>query len=307
MFQSNAWGDACGMLCGVMNIQHIKNSIWFITGGSKGMGLNLAKRLLKAGAKVAVTSRSKAAVIEKIGNNSNLLALAADLADESSVRAAVDQTISHFGGLDVVVNNAGYGQFGAVEEVSDAEARANFDVNVFGVLNVLRATLPQLRKQRSGHVFNIASIAGLTGAFPGFGVYAATKFAVAGLSEGLQADLAGLGVNVTCVYPGYFRTDFLAAGSPAVPAKQIADYKSAHDLVAMHVTGGINGNQPGDPEKLAEVLMGVATQANPPLHLVLGSDALGLAEKKAESLRQVLEANRAVSVSTDFAAATTRN
>lgn len=295
------------MLCGVMNIQHIKNSIWFITGGSKGMGLQLAKRLLKAGAKVAVTSRSKAAVIEKIGHNDKLLALAADLANESSVRAAVEQTIAHFGGLDVVVNNAGYGQFGAVEEVSDAEARANFDVNVFGVLNVLRATLPSLRKQRSGHIFNIASIAGITGGFPGFGVYCATKFAVAGLSEGLQADLAGLGVNVTCVFPGYFRTDFLAAGSPAVPATQIADYQSAHDLVAMHVTGGINGNQPGDPEKLAEVLMSVATRANPPLHLVLGSDALGLAEKKTKTLRQVLEANRAISVSTDFAAAASRN
>jgi NAD(P)-dependent dehydrogenase (short-subunit alcohol dehydrogenase family) len=291
------------MLCGVMNIQHIKNSIWFITGGSKGMGLSLAKRLLQAGAKVAVTSRSKAAVIEKIGNDSNLLALAADLADEGSVQAAVKQTIARFGGLDVVVNNAGYGQFGAVEEVSDAEARANFDVNVFGVLNVLRAALPQLRKQRSGHIFNIASIAGITGGFPGFGVYVATKFAVAGLSEGLQADLNGLGVNVTCVYPGYFRTDFLAAGSPAKPAREIADYQSAHDLVAMHVGDAIHGNQPGDPDKLADVLMRVATQSNPPLHLVLGSDALGLAEKKAESLRQVLDTNRAMSVSTDFAPA----
>lgn len=294
------------MLCGVMNIQPIKNSIWFITGGSKGIGLHLAKRLLKAGAKVAVTSRSKAAVIEKIGTPDNLLALAADLANESSVRAAVDQAIVRFGGLDVVVNNAGYGQFGAVEEVKDAEARANFDVNVFGVLNVLRATLPQLRKQRTGHIFNIASIAGMTGSFPGFGVYCATKFAVAGLSEGLQADLAGLGVQVTCVYPGYFRTDFLAAGSPAVPATEIADYESAHELVAMHVTGAIHGNQPGDPEKLAEVLMCVATEANPPLHLVLGSDALALVEKKAEAIRQLLEANRAISISTDFAAAATR-
>lgn len=271
------------------------------------MGLHLAKRLLNGGAKVAVTSRSKAAIIEKIASNGNLLPLAADLADENSVQAAVQQTIAHFGGLDVVVNNSRYGQFGAVEEVNDAEARANFDVNVFGVLNVLRATLPQLRKQRSGHIFNIASIAGITGGFPGFGVYCATKFAVAGLSEGLHADLNGLGVNVTCVYPGYFRTDFLAAGSPAQPATKIADYQSAHDLVAMHVTGAIHGNQPGDPERLAEVLMTVATQANPPLHLVLGSDALGLAQQKTEALRQVLDANRAVSVSTDFAAATVEN
>ncbi len=271
------------------------------------MGLHLAQRLLNAGAKVAVTSRSKASLTAKLGTHDNLLSLAADLGDEDSVQAAAQQTIAHFGGLDVVVNNAGYGQFGAVEEVSNAEARANFDVNVFGVLNVLRATLPQLRQQRSGHIFNIASIAGLTGAFPGFGVYSATKFAVAGLSEGLQADLTGLGVNVTCVYPGYFRTDFLAAGSPALPATQIADYKSAHDLVAMHVTGAIHGNQPGDPEKLAEVLMNVATQANPPLHLVLGSDALGLAEQKTDALRQTLTANRAVSASTDFASTGARS
>ncbi len=283
------------------NIKNVKNSIWFITGGSKGMGLILAKRLLQAGAKVAVTSRSKASLAEKLSSHANLLPLAADLANEASVQAAVKETISHFGGLDVVVNNAGYGQFGAVEEVSDAEARANFDINVFGVLNVLRATLPQLRKQRAGHIFNISSIAGITGGFPGFGVYCATKFAVAGISEGLQADLAGLGVNVTCVYPGYFRTEFLAAGSPAQPATQIADYDSAHGLVATHLTGGIHGNQLGDPDKLAEVLMTVATSDTPPLHLVLGSDALGLAGKKVETFTQALASNRALSTSTDFA------
>lgn len=282
------------------NIKNIKNSIWFITGGSKGMGLNLAQHLLRAGAKVAVTSRSKASLVEKLGNDSKLLPLAADLADEASVQAAVNETISRFGGLDVVVNNAGYGQFGAVEEVSDAEARANFDINVFGVLNVLRATLPQLRKQRAGHVFNISSIAGITGGFPGFGVYCATKFAVAGLSEGLHADLVGLGINVTCVYPGYFRTDFLATGSPAQPATQIADYQSAHDVVAAHLAGSIHGNQPGDPDQLAEVLMAVATQDTPPLHLVLGSDALGLAEKKVATFSEALDSHRVLSISTDF-------
>ena len=281
------------------NLSGIKNSIWFITGGSKGMGLRLAQRLVEAGAKVAVTSRSKSSLVEKLGDG--ILPLQVDLGDEASARRAVEETIAHFGGLDVIVNNAGYGQFGAVEEVSDAEARANFDVNVFGLLNVLRATLPHLRQRRAGHIFNIASIAGITGAFPGFGVYCATKFAVAGLSEGLQADLAGLGVNVTCVYPGYFRTEFLAAGSPAVPAAPIADYKAAHELVEKHVSGGISGNQPGDPDKLADVLMKVATMTTPPLHLVLGSDALGLAEQKVAAFRQTLDAHRAMSVSTDFA------
>lgn len=280
------------------DITAIKNSIWFITGGSKGMGLRLAQRLAKAGAKVAVTSRSKTALVEKLGNG--ILPLQVDLADEASVRKAVEQTIAHFGGLDVVVNNAGYGQFGAVEEVSDGEARANFDVNVFGLLNVLRATLPHLRQRRAGHIFNIASIGGITGAFPGFGVYCATKFAVAGLSEGLHSDLAGLGVNVTCVYPGYFRTEFLASDSARRPASLIADYEAAHKLIDQHGAGGIHGNQPGDPDKLADTLMAVATMPMPPLHLVLGSDALGLAEKKAETFRQALDAHRAMSVSTDF-------
>ncbi len=281
------------------HITSIKDSIWFITGGSKGIGLRLAQRLAKAGAKVAVTSRSKSSLVEKFGDG--ILPLQVDLGDETSVRRAVEETSARFGGLDVVVNNAGYGQFGAVEEVSDVEARANFDVNVFGLLNVVRATLPHLRQRRAGHVFNIASIGGITGAFPGFGVYCATKFAVAGLSEGLHADLAGMGVNVTCVYPGYFRTEFLAAGSPAVPAAPIADYKAAHDLVEQHVSGGINGNQPGDPDKLADVLMNVATMPTPPLHLVLGSDALRLAEQKVEAFRQMLEEHRAMAVSTDFA------
>jgi NAD(P)-dependent dehydrogenase (short-subunit alcohol dehydrogenase family) len=283
-----------------MNITHIKNSIWFITGGSKGMGLVLARRLIQSGAKVALTSRSKASLVERLGNNSNLLPLAVDLTDEASVQAAVNETISRFGGLNVVVNNAGYGQFGAVEEVSDAEARANFDINVFGVLNVLRAALPQFRKQRAGHILNISSIGGITGGFACCGVYCATKFAVAGLSEALQADLAGLGVDVTCVYPGYFRTEFLAVGSSARPATQIADYETAHSLIANHLAGSIHGNQPGDPDKLAEVLMAVATKGNPPLHLVLGSDALGLAEQKFETFSQTLASHRTLSMSTDF-------
>jgi Short-chain alcohol dehydrogenase of unknown specificity len=281
------------------HITEIKNSIWFITGASKGMGLRLAQRLLEAGAKVAVTSRSKSALVKKLGEK-NVLPLEVDVTDETNVRQAVKETIAQFGRIDVVVNNAGYGQFGAVEEVSDPEARANFDINVFGLLNVVRATLPHLRERRAGHILNIASIAGITGAFPGFGVYCATKFAVAGLSEGLHADLAGLGVNVTCVYPGYFRTEFLAAGSPAVPAAPIADYQAAHELVGQHVNGGIDGHQPGDPEKLASVLMNVATMATPPLHLVLGSDALGLAEQKTNAFRQALDEHRAISVSTDF-------
>lgn len=218
---------------------------------------------------------------------------------EASVRDAVEQTVAHFGGLDIVVNNAGYGQMGAVEEVSDAEARANFDVNVFGLLNVLRATLPHLRAQHSGHVFNIASIGGLTAAFPGFGIYCATKFAVTGLSEGLHCELEPLGIKVTCVYPGYFRTEFLAGDSAARPSQPIDAYQSAHEIIDRH-QNQIHGNQPGDPDKLADALIEVTRMDNPPLHLVLGSDALALAEKAAGQLHEAFQAYRALSISTDY-------
>jgi NAD(P)-dependent dehydrogenase (short-subunit alcohol dehydrogenase family) len=277
----------------------MKNTTWFITGGSKGLGLHLAKRLVATGAQVAVTSRSKKSLVEKLGDT--VLPLEVDLLDESSVRAAVEETIARFGGLDVVVNNAGYGQMGAVEEVSDTEARANFDVNIFGLLNVLRATLPHLRAQRSGHVFNIGSIGGLTGNFTGFGIYCATKFAVTGLTEGLHADLTALGVKVTCVHPGYFRTEFLASGSAALPANQIADYEAAQGVMNAHLTD-INGTQPGDPDKLADALIMVSEMSDPPLHLVLGGDALGLAVSKAEELHAAFEAHRSLSVSTNFSA-----
>lgn len=271
--------------------------VWFITGASKGIGLQLARQLLQAGARVAVTSRSSAAVARELGDE--VLALEVDLADEASVARAVAATIERYGRIDVVVNNAGYGQMGAVEEVSDAEARRNFDVNVFGVLNVLRATLPHLRAQRSGHVINIASIAGFVGGFTGWGVYCASKFALAGLTEGLHADLAELGVKVTLVYPGYFRTEFLSTGTVGLPEARIDDYAGARSSERAH-RESIAGNQPGDPAKLASVLLGVAAQEQPPLHLFVGSDSLSMAEKKLEAVREEVARHAATSRSTDF-------
>src|SRR6185369_3527750 len=197
------------------------NNVWFVTGASKGLGLLLVQQLLARGYRVAATSRTADELGRRVGPQSErFLALAMDITDEASVGRAVAATRAHFGALDVVVNNAGYGQFGTVEEVSDAEARRNYDVNVFGTLNVLRATLPQLREQRSGHVFNIASVGGFVGGFSGWGIYCSTKFAVAGLTESLHADLEPLGVKVTLVYPGYFRTEFLSAGSMLHPAQR---------------------------------------------------------------------------------------
>lgn len=278
-------------------VKDMKDNVWFITGGSKGIGLELAKVLLERGARVAVTSRSPADVKAVLGDS--VLALGVDLVDEKSVKAAVDATIAKFGRIDVVVNNAGYGQMGAVEEVTDEEARRNFDVNVFGVLNVLRATLPVLRKQRSGHVFNIASIGGFVGAFSGWGVYCATKFALAGLTESLHADLADLGVHVTLVYPGYFRTEFLAAGSRGLPANRIADYAGARASESAH-TESIAGNQPGDPRKLAAALVETASSSNPPLHLFLGPDSFDMAKKKLTNVGEELDRWASVSRSTNF-------
>jgi NAD(P)-dependent dehydrogenase (short-subunit alcohol dehydrogenase family) len=277
------------------------NKTWFVTGASKGLGLSLARAILQAGGNVAATTRSLAALQQALGSSERLLALEVDLVDERSVQGAVEATLRRFGRLDVVVNNAGYGQLGAVEELSDAEARQNFDVNVFGLLNVLRATLPHLREQRSGHVYNIGSIGGFFGGFSGWGIYCATKFAVAGISESLHADLAEHGVHVSCVYPGYFRTEFLTRDSVGLPARPIAAYAGARASHAQHLQQ-INHQQPGDPERLAQVLIELTEAGAPPLHLFLGSDAHAMAEKKVQDVRDILAKFERTSRSTDFSA-----
>ncbi|MBO9727398.1 MAG: SDR family NAD(P)-dependent oxidoreductase [Chitinophaga sp.] len=272
------------------------NKIWFVTGASKGLGRSLVLQLLQQGHKVAATSRS-IEDLRKVANDANFLPLSVDLKSESSVKAAVAATISQFGGIDVLVNNAGYGQAGGVEETSDAEVRANFDVNVFGLLNVTRAVLPQMRKQQSGHIFNISSIAGFTGMFPGFGIYCATKFAVDGLSEALAEEVKPFGIKVTIVSPGYFRTEFLSAGSLVVPAQPIDAYQNVRDVQNAH-QHEINGNQAGDPEKAIAALINVAGEENVPLHLFLGEDAYGMAYQKMGFMKEQLETWKEVTLST---------
>jgi len=277
------------------------NAVWFVTGASKGIGLVLVKQLLKAGYRVAATSRSVRDLAGSLGEASDrFLPLELELTDETAVARAVRATQAHFGSLQVVVNNAGYGQFGTVEETSDEEARRNFDVNVFGALNVLRAALPLLREQRAGHVFNVSSIGGYVGAFSGWGIYCATKFALSGVTEALHADLSPFGVKVTLVYPGYFRTNFLEADSMVQPKHPIAAYEAARASQQQH-RQAINGNQPGDPEKLARVLIEIYERGGEvPLHLFLGSDAVSLAESKLTQVQSAIIAQRAISVSTDY-------
>jgi NAD(P)-dependent dehydrogenase (short-subunit alcohol dehydrogenase family) len=276
------------------------NKVWFITGASKGLGLELAKKLLAEGFKVAATSRNEASLSAVLGKASeNFLPLEMDLVDEKSVKTAIDRAVNHFKTIDVLVNNAGYGLLGALEELTDAEARKNYEVNVFGLLNVIRNAMPILRANQSGHIFNISSVGGYYGEFPGWGIYCSTKFAVAGLTESLAAEIKPFGVHATIVYPGYFRTDFLKDSSLLVPENPIAEYKEVRQSESAH-KDDINENQPGDPVKLAEALIKVSQGQNPPLHLFLGEDAFNMANLKIASVQKELEGWKSVSVSTGF-------
>jgi NAD(P)-dependent dehydrogenase (short-subunit alcohol dehydrogenase family) len=275
--------------------------VWFVTGASKGLGLSLVKQLLSAGYNVAATSRTADSLSKAVGSGETekFLPLEVSITTEQSVKEAVQKTIEKFGTIDVVVNNAGYGLFGTVEELSDEETRTNYDINVFGSLNVIRQTLPYMRAKRSGKIFNISSIGGFTADFPGVGIYCSTKFAVAGFTEALASEVKELGISATVVYPGYFRTEFLSGDSMVGPKNQIDDYAGARASVKAHEEE-INGNQPGDPEKAVAVLIKMAEEENTPVHLFLGKDAFEMAQDKIETMTKNLEEYKAISVSTDF-------
>lgn len=274
--------------------------VWFVTGASKGLGLSLVKKLLHEGYKVAATSRNITSLSEEVGyNGPDFLPLQMDLLNNQHVADSVARIISTFGTIDVVVNNAGYGQLGTLEELSDEEARQNFDVNVFGSLNVIRNVMPHFREKKSGAFFNISSIAGFLGSFPGWGIYNATKFAVAGFTEALSAETKSLGVTATIVYPGYFKTNFLLQGSLRGPAHPIADYREARELEVIH-ENQIIGNQPGDPDKAAAAFIEVAERSERPLHLFLGTDAYNMAHAKIETVQNELAAYETIGKSTDF-------
>jgi len=275
--------------------------VWFVTGASKGLGLTLVRELLTAGYAVAATSRNLEALRQAVpGADDSFLPLHMDLSSEESVRQAMEATIRMFGGLDVVVNNAGYGQLDGLEEITDEEACQIFDVNVFGLLNVLRVATPYLRQQGAGHVFTISSSGGFMGNFPGWAIYCATKFAVAGLSESYAAEVKEFGIRVTIVYPGSFRTDFLTPGSLRLPQQPIAAYHTIHDAQAQ-LAQQFNGQQPGDPAKAAAVLIQVSLADNPPLHLFLGEDAYQVAGLKIAAVQHDLQQWQAVAAATGFA------
>lgn len=255
--------------------------------------------LLKRGYKVAATSRTVEDLQQAVGGHTDFLSLQMNLSDENDVKKALSATIERFGRLDVVVNNAGYGQVGPFEEIPDAVARQNFEVNVFGTFNVVRQALPQLRKQRSGHIINFSSTAGFYG-FGGSAIYAATKFAVDGMSEALAQDVQPFGIHVTAVKPGYFRTNFLSPGSLSTSTTNlIEDYASLREAQESGLKQ-YDQNQPGDPEKGMDVLIQVAESEHPPLHLFLGKDAYEVANNKIESVQKDMAAWEVLATSTDF-------
>jgi NAD(P)-dependent dehydrogenase (short-subunit alcohol dehydrogenase family) len=218
--------------------------------------------------------------------------------DPEQAEAAAAQANARFGRIDILVNNAGYGMVSAVEEASAEEVEALFRTNVFGLLAVTRAILPLMRAQRSGRILNFSSVGGYR-AGPGFGIYSATKFAVEALSESLRIELDPLGIGVTVIEPGYFRTDFLEASSLRFGQKVIADYAATAGAVRERAVA-MNQNQPGDPDRLSQVLLDLADAMEPPVRLPLGSDAIAAMEAKHRSDAAIIAAWRHVSVSTDF-------
>jgi len=272
--------------------------VWFITGASRGFGARITAQALAQGDAVVATARDPSAITRQFGENPRLLAVKLDVTIEAEAHEAAGQAIKKFGRIDVLLNNAGYGLLGAVEEASNAETQQVFNTNVFGLLNVTRAVLPHMRRQRAGHVVNISSVGGYTG-YPGWGVYGATKFAVEGLSEAMTAELAPLGIHVTVVEPGFFRTDFLDDQSLSRTRQEISDYADTVGKTR-RIAVDVNHTQRGDPAKLATAMMKLIDAKAPPTRLPLGSDTVERIEAKHAHVEKELAGWRDVATSTDW-------
>lgn len=276
------------------------SKVWFITGAGRGIGARVAQAALAAGDRVVAAARNIDQLKDTFtgADQSRIAFVQLDVTVEASALAAVDTALARFGRIDVVVNNAAYGLMGNFEEVAPADIEQQFTVNVFGVMHVLRAALPVLRRQRAGHVINIASVGGLIG-FDGASVYCATKYAIEGLSASLAIELEKFGIDVTAVEPGFFRTDFLDASSVRYAAASIDDY-AAHGTVA-DAYGAYHGKQLGDPVKLGAAIVQLANMARPPRQFLAGSDALAMTGAALDARRAEMLANAALSASTDHA------
>lgn len=269
--------------------------VWFITGVSRGLGKVLTEQALIHGDCVVGTTRSGTANIDAPADVFRVLEL--DVTDRDQVMRTAGEAAAIFGRLDVVVNNAGFGLLGAVEDISAPEAHEQFETNFFGALNVVQAVLPILRKQGRGHILNISSVAGIA-AGKGTGIYAASKFALEGLSESLSQEVEPHGIKVTIVEPGAFRTDFLTSESLQIAEKKNSAYPDVQQ--ALSYFSNLNGSQPGDPVKAAKAMIDITQVDNPPLRLVLGPDAYARIEKKVARLNDELERYKAVTMDTDL-------
>jgi NAD(P)-dependent dehydrogenase (short-subunit alcohol dehydrogenase family) len=265
---------------------------WFITGISRGFGRIMAEELLARGHTVVGTTRDGRAPML----HDRLTVFRLDVRDADQADAVLAEAVATTGGIDVLVNNAGYGLIGAAEETSDAETRKLFETNFFGLLNVTKAVVPHMRAAKRGHLVNFSSLAGIMG-IAGVSLYCATKFAVEGLSESLAGELASFGIKVTIVEPGGFRTDFQGR-SIAMPAKVLPEYAGTPAASARAMSAHYHGHQPGDPAKAAKAIIEAVDSDAPPLRLVLGADALGAGRAKLASLAQNYDEWERVSMGT---------
>ena len=275
------------------------SKVWYITGASQGLGLTLIRKLLDNGYRVAATSRNAQKLKEAVSviNAERFLPLAVDLNNVDCIDESVQQTIAAFGRIDVVVNNAGYGMTGTIEEIAEQDIRNIFDVNVLASINVTKSILPLMRKQRSGYIINMGSVAGFVGA-PGWSVYSATKAAIAAFSEVLALDVKEFGIKVTVVEPSGFRTGFLTKNSLAQTDSKIEGYEAVKITQERYLAA--DGKQPGDPERAAEIFMQLSEADQPPLHLYLGQDAYSRASAKLTAMTKEIEEWKSTTISADF-------
>jgi len=271
--------------------------VWFITGCSTGLGRALAQRVIESGARAVVTARDPSKVADLVaGHEDQALAVALDVNDAAQIKSAVKAAEEKFGRIDVLVNNAGYGYQSTIEEGEDKEIRAQFEANVFGLFAMTQAVLPGMRARRQGHIFNITSVAGFVG-FPGSGFYAASKHAVEGWSDALAAEVEPLGIKVTCIEPGPFRTDWAGRSLKQTPSK-IPDYADTA-AARMRSTSEGSGKQAGDPALAAQAMIDLVGHPNPPHHLVLGAWGVEKVTAYLEGVLEEMKAWRSVGLATD--------
>jgi len=276
-------------------------SVWFITGASRGLGADIARSALAAGHSVVATGRDAGGVEDAIGAHENLLALALDVTDPEAAEAATVAAVERFGRVDVLVNNAGNFYAGYFENISPGQFRAQMETNFFGPLNVTRAVLPVMRKQRSGQVITVTSAAGLMGQ-EFCAAYAASKFALEGWMESLRYDIEPFGIRTMAVEPGFFRTGLLVEGASTIwPKLEIEDY-AARTKATIAAWSSMNGQQGGDPTKLADALVALSDSEELPLRFLAGADVMDAVEHHLATIQGQIDAHRALSASLAFTA-----